>query len=61
MVENSSNQSELDKLTAFLKQRRDGRELKRGKAVKLSLEKYPYHQIQSIVDVSIGFIRALPI
>lgn len=56
MVENSSNPSELDKLTAFLKERRDARELKRGLAVKLSLEKYPYPQIQSIVNVSIGFI-----
>lgn len=56
MVENSSNQSELERLKAFLKERRDGRELKRGLAVKLSLEKYSYHQIQSIVDVSIGFI-----
>ena len=56
MVENSSNQSELEKLKAFLKERRDSRELKRGLAVKLSLEKYSYHQIQSIVDVSIGFI-----
>ena len=45
-----------EKLTAFLKQRRDARELKRGLAVKLSLEKYRYHQIQSIVDGSIGFI-----
>ncbi len=45
-----------EKLKAFLKERRDGRELKRGLAVKLSLEKYSYHQIQSIVDVSIGFI-----
>ncbi len=41
MVENSSNQSELEKLKAFLKERRDGRELKRGLGVKLSLEKYP--------------------
>ena len=48
MVEDSSNQSELEKLTAFLKQRRDARELKRGLAVKLSLEKYPYNQIQTI-------------
>ncbi len=45
-----------EKLKVFLKERRDGRELKRGLAVKLSLEKYPYHQIQTIVDVSIGFI-----
>ena len=56
MVENSSNQSKLEQLTAFIKERRDGRELKRGLAVKLSLEKYPYHQIKSIVEVSIGFI-----
>ena len=56
MVENSSNKNELEKLVAFVKEKRDSRELKRALAVKLCLENYSYRQIQSIVDVSIGFI-----
>ena len=41
MGEDLSNQRELEQLTAFIKERRDARELKRGLAVKLSLEKDP--------------------
>ncbi len=48
--------SQLDELIEFIKGKRDSRELKRAIAVKLVLEEYTYPKIQSILNVSSGFI-----
>ncbi|MGQ4650373.1 winged helix-turn-helix domain-containing protein [Lyngbya aestuarii] len=46
----------MEELLRFIKGKPDSRELKRALAVKLVIEKYPYHQISAILNVSIGFI-----
>ena len=51
-----SKTSQLDELIEFIKGKTDSRELKRAIAVKLALEEYAYPKIQSIVNVSAGFI-----
>ena len=48
--------SQLDELIEFIKGKADSRELKRAIAVKLVLEEYAYPKIQSILNVSAGFI-----
>lgn len=48
--------SQLDELIEFIKGKIDSRELKRALAVKLVLEEYAYPKIQSILNVSAGFI-----
>ena len=53
---NATSQSQINELNKFIKSRRDSRELKRAIAVKLALEKYPYLEIQSILNVSASFI-----
>ena len=53
---NSTSQSQINELNKFIKSRRDSRELKRAIAVKLALEKYPYLEIQSILNVSPSLI-----
>jgi len=50
------NLSNMEELLKFIKGKPDSRELKRALAVKLAIEKYPYHQISAILNVSIGFI-----
>ena len=53
---NSTSKSNLNELLKFIQGKLDARELKRALAVKLALEEYSYHQIQSILNVSVGFI-----
>ncbi len=53
---NATSQSQINELNKFINSRRDSRELKRAIAVKLALEKYPYLEIQSILNVSASFI-----
>ncbi len=48
--------SQLNELIEFIKGKADSRELKRALAVKLALEEYAYTKIQSILNVSSGFI-----
>ncbi|PSP34976.1 MAG: hypothetical protein BRC57_09745 [Cyanobacteria bacterium QS_8_48_54] len=43
-------------LEDFIKDHPSGKELKRALAVKLALENYSYRDIQSILNVSLGFI-----
>lgn len=43
-------------LTAFLAEKRDSREYRRGLAVKLALEGYLYEVISDMLDVTPGFI-----
>ncbi len=52
----STSQSQINKLNEFIKSRHNSRELKRAIAVKLALEKYPYLEIKSILNVSASFI-----
>ncbi len=52
----STSKSQLNELIKFIKTRPDSRELKRALAVKLALEEYSYLKIQSIINVSLGFI-----
>ena len=52
----STSKSHLNELLKFIQGKLDARELKRAIAVKLALEEYSYHQIQSILNVSVGFI-----
>ena len=52
----STSKSQLNELIKFIKSRPDSRELKRAIAVKLVLEQYSYLKIQSIINVSLGFI-----
>ena len=52
----STSKSQLNELIKFIKSRTDSRELKRAIAVKLVLEQYSYLKIQSIINVSLGFI-----
>ncbi len=53
---NSTTKSHLNELLKFIQGQLDARELKRAIAVKLALEEYSDHQIQSILNVSVGFI-----
>ena len=53
---NSTTKSHLNELLKFIQGKLDARELKRALAVKLALEEYSYRQIQSILNVSVGFI-----
>jgi len=52
----TSQLDELDELIEFIKGKTDSRELKRAIAAKLALEEYTYSKIQSILNVSAGFI-----
>ncbi len=52
----STSKSQINELNKFIKSRQDSRELKRAIAVKLALKKYPYLEIQSILNVSPSFI-----
>ena len=53
---NSTTKTRLNELLKFIQGKLDARELKRALAVKLALEEYSYRQIQSILNVSVGFI-----
>ena len=48
---NLTKTSQLNELIEFIKGKADSRELKRGLAVKLALQEYPYTKIQSILNV----------
>src|SRR5215510_10433149 len=43
-------------LTAFLAEKRDSREYRRGLAVKLALQGYLYEAISDMLDVTPGFV-----